>query len=47
MILYFHIFQEGFKVLNAIFQAFMYVTIVTIIVYYKMYHSQNNFLMFY
>ena len=28
LILYFHIFQRGFKVLNAILQASVYVTIV-------------------
>ena len=33
LILYFYIFQRGFEVLNAIFQAFVYVTIVTAIVY--------------
>ena len=38
LILYFHIFQRGFEVLNAIFQASVYVTIVTAIVYYNMYH---------
>ena len=37
-ILYFYIFQGVFKVLNATFQAFVYVTIVTAIVYYDMYH---------
>ena len=37
-ILYFYIFQRGFEVLNAIFQASVYVTIVTAIVYYDMYH---------
>ena len=38
LILYFYIFQRGFEVLNAIFQASVYVTIVTAIVYYNMYH---------
>ena len=38
LILYFYIFQRGFEVLNAIFQAFMYVTIVNAILYYDMYH---------
>ena len=38
LILYFHIFQRGFEVLNAIFQASVYVTIVTAIMYYNMYH---------
>ena len=35
LILYFHIFQRGFEVSNAIFQACVYVTIVTAIVYYN------------
>ena len=43
LILHFHIFQRGFEVLNAIFQASVYVTIVTSIVYYNMYHCQNFF----
>ena len=38
LILYFYIFQRGFEVLNATFQAFVYATIVTAIVYYDMYH---------
>ena len=38
LILYLHIFQRGFEVLNVIFQAPVYVTIVTAIVYYNMYH---------
>ena len=38
VILYFYIFQRGFEALNATFQAFVYVTIVTAIVYYGMYH---------
>ena len=38
LVLYFYIFQRGFKVLNVAFQAFVYVTIVTAIVYYDMYH---------
>ena len=42
-ILYFYIFQIVFEVLNAIFQASVYVTIVTAIVYYDMYHCQKNF----
>ena len=29
LILYFYVFQKGFEVLNATFQAFVYVTIVT------------------
>ena len=36
LILYLHICQTGFEVLNAIFQASVYVTIVTTIVYYNM-----------
>ena len=42
LILYFHIFQRGFEVLNAIFQASLYVTIVTAIVYYIMYHCFSS-----
>ena len=38
LILYLHIFQRRFEALNAIFQASVYVTIVTAIVYYNMYH---------
>ena len=38
LILYFHIFNEGFEVLNAKFQVSVHVTIVTAIVYYNMYH---------
>ena len=38
LILYFYIFQRGFEVLNATFQASVYVIIVTAIVYYDMYH---------
>ena len=38
LILYFHIFNKGFEVLHAKFQASVYVTIVTAIVYYNMYH---------
>ena len=38
LILYFYIFQRGFAVLNATFQASVYVTIVTNIVYYDTYH---------
>ena len=38
LILYFHIFQGGFEVLDAIFQGSVYVTNVTAIVYYNMYH---------
>ena len=37
LILYFHVFQRGFEVLNAIFYASVYVTTVTVIVYYNMY----------
>ena len=33
LILYFYIFEGGFEYLNAIFQASVYVTIVTAIVY--------------
>ena len=33
LILYFYIFEGGFEDLNAIFQASVYVTIVTAIVY--------------
>ena len=36
LILYFYIFQRGFEVLNALFQASVYVTIITAIVYYNM-----------
>ena len=46
LILCFHIFQRGFEVLNAIFQASVYVTIVTAIVYYNMYHCLKVFLYF-
>ena len=42
LILYFYIFQRGFEVLNETFQAFVYVTIVTAIVYYDMYHCYKN-----
>ena len=38
LILNFNIFQRDFEVLNATFQAFVYVTIVTAIVYYGMYN---------
>ena len=38
LILYFYIFQRGFEVLDATFQALVYVTIVTAIVCYDMYH---------
>ena len=38
LILYFHIFQRGFEVLEAIFQASVYVTIATAIVYYNVCH---------
>ena len=38
LILYFHIFQRSFEVLNTVFQAFVYVTIATAIVNYNMYH---------
>ena len=34
LIFYFHIFQRGFEVLNAIFQASVYGTIVTVLVCY-------------
>ena len=46
LILYFHIFQRGFEVLNAIFQDSVYLTIVTAIVYYNMYHLLEKFLIF-
>ena len=39
LILYFHIFQRGFEVINAIFQASVYVTIFTTVVYYNMCHK--------
>ena len=35
LIFYFHIFQRGFEVLNAIFQASVYGTIATVIAYYN------------
>ena len=38
LILYFYISQRGFEVLNPTFQAFVYATIVTAIVYFDMYH---------
>ena len=38
LILYLDIFQGGFEVSNAIFQASLYVTIVTTIVYYSICH---------
>ena len=44
LILYFHIFQGGFEVLNAIFQASVYLKIVKAIVFYKMCHSVREFL---
>ena len=42
LILYFHIFQTGFEVLNAMFQASVYVTIATAIVHYNMYHCLKS-----
>ena len=36
LISYFHIFQRGFEVLNAIFQTSVHVSIATAIVYYNM-----------
>ena len=42
-ILYFPIFQRGFEVLNAKFQASVYVTIITVILYYNLYHCYKNF----
>ena len=36
LILYSYIFQRGFEVLNATFQASVYVTIATAIMYYGM-----------
>ena len=38
LFLYFYVFQRGFTVLNATFQASVYVTIVTTIEYYDMPH---------
>ena len=43
LILYFYIFQRGFEVLSATFQASVYLTIVTNIVFYDMYHCYKNF----
>ena len=43
LILYFYIFHRGFAVLNATFQASVYVTIVTNIVYSDMYHCKKIF----
>ena len=43
LILYFYIFQRGFEVLNATFQASVYVAIVTNIAFYNMCHYQKNF----
>ena len=43
LVLYFYIFQRGFKVLNVAFQAFEYVTIVTAIVYYDIYTVRKIF----
>ena len=43
LILYFYIFQRGFEVLNATFQAFVYVTIVTAIVYYDICQCEKIF----
>ena len=43
LILYFYIFQRGFEVLNAVFYAFVYITIVTATVYYDMYHCLLTF----
>ena len=37
LILFFYVFQRDFEVLNATFQASVYVTIVTNIMYYDMY----------
>ena len=36
LILYFHIFQRSFEVLNAIFQVSVYLTIVSVIMYYNL-----------
>ena len=44
LILYSHISLGGFEILNAIFQASVYVTVVTTILYYNM---LELFLMFY
>ena len=41
--LYLHIFQRGFEVLNAILQASVYVTTVTSIMCYNIYHCYNIF----
>ena len=43
LILYFHFFQRGFEVLNAIFQASVYVIIVSTIVYYVSTTVRKNF----
>ena len=47
LILYFPIFQRGFEVLKAIFQTSVYVTNVTAIVYYNMYHCFEKFWVLY
>ena len=44
LILYFYIFQRGFEVLNATFQASVYVTIVTAIAYYDMNQNFSYFI---
>ena len=41
LVLYFHIFQGGFEVLDAIFQVSVHVTIVTIVIYYNMYYCSK------
>ena len=38
LILYFYILQRVFEVFNARFQAFVYLAVVTVIVYFDMYH---------
>ena len=43
LILYFHIFRKCFEVLNAIFTASVYVTIVTAILYCNMQHCLKTF----
>ena len=43
LILHFYIFQRGFEVFNSTLQGSLYVTIVTNIVRYDMYHCQKIF----
>ena len=42
----FNIFQSVLEILNAIFQDSVYVTIVTNIVYYNLYHREKDFSFF-